>query len=160
VTRSYRLAYTDSLLAAFRPRGAQARWNSEGTVIVYTSEHPALAALEILNGWEVYANLRGYHLYRCTFETALVCETATSLDIHDRAATRTYGDAWVRKRESVALKAPSVAVAESSNYLFNPNHPDFLAKVKLEHLGPFSFDERVERLVQKSSNADGGDVPR
>jgi RES domain-containing protein len=148
--KSYRLAYTDSLLAAFRPRGARARWNREGTILVYTSEHPALAALEILNGWEVYATLAGYHLYRCTFDERLVREAPSELDILDEARTRAYGDAWARCQESVVLKVRSVVAPESYNYLLNPHHPDFSSQVTLEPLGPFGFDERVERLLQQA----------
>lgn len=118
--------------------------------MVYTSEHPALAALEILNGWEIYANLYGYHLYSCTFDDALILEAPSDLDVQDRALTRAYGDAWVRERRSIVLKVSSVVVLESYNYLINPNHPDFLPNVRLEHLGPFMFDERVEKLVQKA----------
>ena len=118
--------------------------------MVYTSEHPALAALEVLNGWEVYANLSGYYLYRCTFDDALILEAPPTLDVRDRAATRAYGDAWVGERRSVILKVGSVVVSESANYLINPNHPDFLPNVRLENMGPFRFDKRVEKLVQEA----------
>jgi len=138
------------LASAFRPRGAAARWNSEGTVLVYTAEHPALAALEILNGWEVYARLSGYHLYRCAFDAAGVLETPPDLDVRDREATRAFGDAWVQGRGRVALKVPSAAVPDAYNYLLNPDHPDFADKVRLEALGPFAFDARVEKLVQEA----------
>ena len=60
---AYRLAFTDSITTAFRPRGAPGRWNSKGTVVVYTAEHPALAALEMLTAWDVYADFGRYHLY-------------------------------------------------------------------------------------------------
>jgi len=148
--RSYRLAITDSLLAAFRPRGARARWNSEGTILVYTSEHPALAALEILGGWEVYTTLSGYHLYRCAFDEALVPAAPREIDIFDESRTRAYGDAWVRAQQSAVLKVRSVVVPESYNYLLNPHHPDFLSQVELTPLGPFVFDKRVERLIQQA----------
>ena len=85
--------------------------------MVYTAEHPALAALEILNGWEVYASLSGYYLYRCTFGAAGVLETPADLDVRDRAAARAFGDAWVQARASVALKVPSVAVPDAYNSL-------------------------------------------
>lgn len=148
--KSYRLAYTDSLLTAFRPRGAEARWNSEGTVLVYSSEHPALAVLEILAGWEMYASLSGYHLYRCNFDESLVQHATQRIDLHDKAATRNIGDAWIRQQESVVLKVPSVVIPESYNYLLNPNHPEFLRCVELELLGPFSLDERLGKLVKKA----------
>jgi RES domain-containing protein len=118
--------------------------------MVYTSEHPALAALEILNSWESYAALTGYHLYRCTFEDGPVLEAPSALDIQDKVATRAYGDAWITNRDSIMLKVRSVAAPESTNYLLNPNHPDFLSSVALEALGPFNFDERIEKLMRKA----------
>ena len=145
----YRLAFTNSLSAAFRPRGAPGRWNSEGVVVVYTAEHAALAALEILAGWEVYASLQGYSLYRCTFDEALLEDAIDDLDARDRAQTRAYGDAWVREARSVALRVPSVVAPESFNVLLNPDHPDF-RQVEVEPLGPFSFEERIAALVERA----------
>ena len=145
----YRLAFTNSLSAAFRPRGAPGRWNSEGVVVVYTAEHAALAALEILAGWEVYASLQGYSLYRCTFDEALLEDALDDLDARDRAQTRAYGDAWVREARSVALRVPSVVAPESFNMLLNPDHPDF-RQVEAEPLGPFSFEERIAALVERA----------
>ena len=118
--------------------------------MVYTAEHPALAALEILNGWEVYATLSGYFLYRCTFDAECVLGAPAELDVRNREATRAYGDAWVQARESVVLKIRSLAVSNAYNYLLNPNHPDFTAVVKLEALSAFAFDARVEKLVREA----------
>ena len=147
--KTYRLAFTGSLSAAFRPRGAPGRWNSEGVVMVYTAEHAALAALEILAGWEVYASLQGYHLYRCTIDETLLENVPGDVDVHDKAATRAYGDTWVREAQSVVLRVPSVVAPESFNVLLNPDHADF-HKVRLEPLGPFSFEERLAALVDKA----------
>jgi RES domain-containing protein len=119
--------------------------------MVYTSEHPALAALEILNGWEAYSTLSGYHLYCCLFDETLVLEARSDLDVRDKSATRNYGDAWITNRDSVVLKVSSVAIPASYNYLINPNHPDFLPRVKTEHYGLFAFDERVEKLVREAN---------
>lgn len=148
--KTYRLAFTDSLSAAFRPRGAAGRWNSQGVVLVYTAEHAALAALEILAGWEVYASLQGYRLYRCTFAETLV-EDVPELNVRDREVPRAYGDAWTRERRSVGLRVPSVVAPESFNVLLNPDHPAF-HQVRLEPLGPFSFEERLAALRERAKD--------
>ncbi len=119
--------------------------------MVYTAEHPALAALEILSGWEVYTSLSGYHLYRCTFSEEDVLASPDDLDITDRQATRTFGDAWVREKKSTVLSVGSVVVPEATNYLLNPEHPDFVS-VELEALGPFTFDARIEKLIQEAKS--------
>ena len=150
---TYRLAFTDSLMSAFRPRGAPARWNSKGVVIVYTSEHVALSALEILHGWETYPTLKGYHLFSSTFSEELIATAPQDVDLEDRDATRTYGDAWVESRNSLALRVASVVVPRSFNYLLNPNHPAFHDAVELQHLGPFAFDSRVEKLVEAAKRS-------
>jgi RES domain-containing protein len=151
---SYRLAFTDSLMTAFKPRGAPGRWNSAGVVMVYSSEHQALAALEILNSWETYTALDGYHAYSASFDESLV-ETAdlTGIDIFDRSVTQKIGDTWVSNRSSVVLRVASVVVPIGVNYLLNPNHPDFYTGVQLTALGPFRFDRRIEQLLQSAKES-------
>src|SRR5690606_13525917 len=91
LTLTYRLAFTDSLTRAFRPRGAEARWNSEGVPVIYTAEHPALAALEILNAWQQYSDLTGYSLYLCRLDPDAIINAAPelkalSVDVRDLRA--------------------------------------------------------------------------
>ena len=152
---AHRLAFTDSLMTAFKPRGAEARWNSAGVVMVYTSEHLALAALEILNYWEVYDRLEGYHAFSASFDQGLVEEPDLSgVNIVERAEARAVGDAWIARRSSVALRVPSVTIPRATNYLLNPNHPDFYEAVRLEAFGPFQFDARVVALIDTARRAD------
>ena len=46
-------------------------------------------------------------------------------DISARAELQQLGSAWERKRTSAVLAVPSAVVPAESNYLLNPNHPDF-----------------------------------
>ena len=154
---TYRLAFTDSLMTAFKPRGAPARWNNEGVVMAYTSEHPALAAFEILNYWEEYSSLDAYSLFSSTFETSLAKELEIQPEgLLDLDTTRTKGDDWIASRSSVALRVPSVAIPLSFNYLLNPNHPDFYVGVRLEGHGSFAFDARVRKLITSVKKTVGG----
>jgi len=117
--------------------------------VVYTAEHAALAALEILAGWEVYASLQGYSLYRCTFDSALIETVSTDVDIRRKDMTQAYGDAWVDEARSVALRVPSRVAPESFNLLLNPDHAEF-HEVRLEPLGPFDFEARIAALVERA----------
>lgn len=149
---AFRLAFADSVATAFSPRGAEGRWNSRGTVVVYTAEHPALAVLEIMTAWNDYQDFSGYHLYRCEFDAAMVEDLVErvvrgSVDPTDRATTRAFGDLWTMERRSVALRVPSVVAPHSHNYLLNPAHPDFEDAVARQGLGPLRFDPRLVELV-------------
>ena len=46
-------------------------------------------------------------------------------DISARAELQQIGSAWERERTSAVLAVPSAVVPAESNYLLNPNHPDF-----------------------------------
>ena len=156
---AYRLAYTDSVTAAFRPRGAAGRWNSRGTVVVYTAEHPALAALELLTAWDDYEDFRNYHLYRCELPEGVVFDAVPDIqqqrmDIHDLQATRQYGDAWAKSNATAVLRVPSAVSMFSYNYLLNPDHPDSDRVVVRTLLGPFRYDERLLTLMNRARRPD------
>ncbi len=152
---TYRLAFTDSIAAAFRPRGAPGRWNSKGTIVVYTAEHPALAALELLAAWADYEDFGRYHLYRCRIGEDAVLDAsprlaASGLELGDLGATRAFGDAWVASKEAAALRVPSVMAPFSYNYLLNPDHPDFESRIEREAIGPFRYDARLLELLESA----------
>ena len=134
------------------------RWHTaaKGKRIVYLSEHPALALIEVL------ANLKGnprlfpdaYRLMKIavddqTFSQAL---TATSLpeDWRDTIDhTRQIGDAWLTARASPLLAVPSAPSPESSNYLLNPLHPD-ARSLTVEWSKWVSYDKRLFHLHDDS----------
>ena len=154
---AYRLAFTDLVTTAFRTRGAPGRWNSKGTALVYSAEHPALAALEMLTAWDAYVDFGGYHLYRCEIDDDALLDAVPDvrsgrLDVQDVEATRQCGDAWVEGRRSVALRVPSVVSAASYNYLLNPDHPDFDRSTRRSYLGPYRYDGRLLELLDRAKS--------
>ena len=128
------------------PAPAQARWNGAGVRVAYASEHPALAALELLGYWNNYPRMRGYRLFSANVPDGDVQEAGAGVDPHDYAQTRPYGDAWVREARSLALRVPSVVIPLSHNVLVNPAHPRFGALTYTDH-GEFEYDERVSALL-------------
>lgn len=108
------------------------RWHSGGTPIVYLSEHPALSLLEV----RVHLNLNmdklpsSFQLLKVEFDYDAVATQelmASSLSEQWRESysyTQPIGDQWLEQGSSVLLKVPSAVLPESSNYLFNPLHPD------------------------------------
>jgi RES domain-containing protein len=141
-----RLAHTENILQAFNPGGGEARWNAQGIKIGYSSENAALAVLEVLNHWESYPSLSGYHLYHLTIDESHIEIPDLDLDrLRDKTYTRAFGGKWIKEVRSPILRVPSILVPEY-NYLFNPAHSSFFANAKLEPYGPYQYDDRTLKL--------------
>jgi RES domain-containing protein len=108
------------------------RWHNaeKNKRIVYLSEHPAVALLEVL------ANLRGdprlfpdaYLLLKIAVDESTFAATASLLTLpqnwrDDLPLTRREGDSWLADARSALLAVPSAPSPESLNYLLNPRHP-------------------------------------
>lgn len=57
---------------------------------------------------------------------------------------QSFGGAWLRRADTLAMKIPSVIVPEESNFVINPQHPEY-SQVQLTVLRPFSFDQRLAK---------------
>ena len=117
--------------------------------MVYTGEHPATAALEILVHVKRAQLLRDhYSMVAAEVPDALV----RSLDLgalpegwdapEEITASTGIGDAWFDQRVSVALTVPSVVIRGQFNVLLNPLHPDW-PQVTVYEAEPFVFDPRL-----------------
>lgn len=139
---------------AFTGHGAKlygGRWNSKGRSMVYVSQSRALAMLEIL----VHINPQpitalNYVAFSVEWEDRLT----RWLDPADLpaewreeppgASTMRLGDQWARERLSAALAVPSAIIPEETNFLLNPDHPDFNL-IRLGAARPFLLDNRLVR---------------
>jgi RES domain-containing protein len=112
---------------------ANGRWHTAARAkrIVYLSEHPSLALIEVL------VNLKGNpRLFPDRYQMLQVTVPAdvTVDEVHpgslveggqdDFQTTRNLGDQWLKDQRTALLKVPSAPSPESFNYLLNPNHPD------------------------------------
>jgi len=108
------------------------RWHTaaKGKRIVYLSEHPAVALLEVL------ANLKGnphlfpdaYRLMHIAVPDPIWALAQPVGDLPDDwreniNQTRQMGDNWLAAADSVLLRVPSAPSPESFNCLLNPLHP-------------------------------------
>ena len=131
---AWRLVKIRYAAAAFDGEGARlygGRFNSVGTPVVYTSGTLALAELEILVNLPTPKLLETYVAFRLAFDESLV----ESLPLQalpgnwrtdpTPQAVKNVGDHWARAMRSLVLKVPSAVVPAESNFLINPNHPDF-----------------------------------
>lgn len=142
MTEAWRLVKARYADSAFSGEGARlygGRFNSVGTVMVYTAGSLALAQLEILVNLPTEKLLQTYAAFRLRFDAALV-ETLSLDELPDSwrrnpvpQSVKNTGDRWIEAARSVVLQVPSAVVPSESNYLINPNHPGFK---RVEITGP------------------------
>jgi RES domain-containing protein len=124
------------------------RWNLEGSPVIYTSESPTLAALEVMvhHGGipEDYVAIRISIPEGLLIACLDLDEGWTDLMPID--ATALQGSEWVRSGQSAILRVPSATMSSSGfNYIINPNHPDF---PKLEFaFVELRFDDRLRPRI-------------
>jgi len=130
------------------PRLAGGRWNSRGTRVVYLGSSASLALLEVLVHLEWEDVLSAYCLFSVSFDESLLSTVEVEGLPSGWASgaplveTRLIGDQWVRDGRSTLLEVPSAIVPHETNYLLNPEHPDF-AKITIGPPVPFPIDERL-----------------
>lgn len=145
-------------LAGVGGERADGRWHTgaRGKRIVYLSEHPALALIEIL------ANLKGdpklfpdaYQLIKAfapdSVSADAVSAAALSQDWRTNLPrTQSIGDAWLAAKTSALLTVPSLPAPESTNYLLNPLHPD-ARHLAIDWCKWISYDKRLFHLHESA----------
>ncbi|WP_035347184.1 RES family NAD+ phosphorylase [Edaphobacter aggregans] len=148
---AYRIA--DSRHPIFDATGAMlhgGRWNSVGVRAIYAAETYAGALLEVL----VHANLsqppKHHRVVRIHIPEKTKVETVSAADVsgwdaEDMAASRGFGDRWVRENRTAVLRVPSlVTLGRENNIVFNPLHPQF-AVIRAEDPEPVHWDARLFR---------------
>ncbi len=117
--------------------------------MVYASEHPAVAALELLVHLKRAQLLRDhYSVIAAEVPDALIRSLDPSAlpegwnTPEEGAASTAIGDTWFGERISVALRVPSVVMRGQFNVLLNPLHPDW-PQVSVHEAEPFLFDPRL-----------------
>jgi RES domain-containing protein len=127
---------------------AGGRWHYPGQPVVYLSENPASALLEVCVHTAANEVPPEFTLLRIEgpdlrtpsiMETGLPENWRALLDV-----TRNIGTDWLRKNETVLLKIPSAIVPQTNNFLFNPLHPDASGFQIAEALS-YPFDNRLKQ---------------
>jgi RES domain-containing protein len=159
VITSWRITTVRYSEAAFDGEGARiygGRWNSRGVRVVYTSSSAALAALELLVRAGRKKPLTDYVLFACSFDEPLVEEVERKQLPSDwktappPVGLHAFGDAWIESGSSPVLRVPSAVIETESNYLLNPEHPDF-GRIEIKDPIPFSLDLRLLPGIHPSS---------
>jgi RES domain-containing protein len=108
---------------------ASGRWHNRGIPIVYLSESPALAMLEVLVHFELDLSEipTNYQLLEVDYNQRIGMSHLHKNSLpegwqNDLELTRAIGDEWLISSSSLLLRVPSAVVPHSYNYLFNPRH--------------------------------------
>ncbi|MDB6127047.1 MAG: hypothetical protein JWM35_943 [Verrucomicrobia bacterium] len=128
------------------------RWNSAGVRVVYCSRTLAMAMTE------KYVHLPKpvpTALKFISFEIDfgdLAVDSASKLPsdwaaFPPSASSQKVGDAWVAAGRTAILAVPSAIIPKETNYLLNPQHPDF-RKIRISKPEPFVFEDRITRLQE------------
>ncbi len=128
---------------------ADGRWHTaaRGKRIVYLSEHPAVALIEVL------ANLKGnpelfpdrYRLMKINVADDVSTEVLDSVTLEPR----TIGDRWLVEKRTALLAVPSFPSPESLNYLLNPLHPD-ARKLAIDWCKWLQYDKRLFHVTERA----------
>lgn len=128
---------------------ASGRWHTRGRPIVYCSETPAAALLEILVHFEI--DVRDlpakYRLLKLRAPDDLVVEHLTTATlppdwIERTDLTRATGDRWLQAARSPLLRVRSAVVPETFTVLLNPTHRD-AGQVAVAQVSEHAIDPRL-----------------
>jgi RES domain-containing protein len=123
---------------------ADGRWHLRGTPVVYCSDHPSTALLEVIVHFRRFKLPDTYQLLRI--------EAGDEVRVHapespanwqtNLEVTRELGSAFVSANADPLMRIPSVVMPQAFNYLLNPAHPD-ATQFKILQSWRYPFDSRL-----------------
>jgi RES domain-containing protein len=128
------------------------RWHEKGNLVIYTSEHASLAAWEKIVHVASFENLPdNLLLVKIEIPDGIEIQTVPQKvlvkgwdNFPFTNETVNYGTTFLRKKEHLALKVPSVIIPDEHNIILNPLHPD-IQSCKIISATRFIFDLRVQK---------------
>jgi RES domain-containing protein len=133
-------------------KGAQksgGRWNSKGTLMIYTGMTRALCATEIAVHTPLGIVPEDYTISSIQLPntTRILRPVAALLPANWKTfphpnSTQLLGDQFIADGRYLVMQVPSAVVQGEFNFLINPAHKDF-KKVKILKTEAFTFDQRL-----------------
>jgi len=148
---AWRIVRASRSNTAFTGEGAWrygGRWNSPGVHVVYVSEHQSTAAFEVFANRVPFILEEKYKAFHLEWPDSLTeIFPIRKLPANWRvtpppAETMEIGDRWVQERRSAVLALPSAISPADTNFLLNPEHPDF-KRIRIHPPINFNFDARL-----------------
>lgn len=126
-----------------------ARWNREGTAVIYTSESRSLATLETLVHMTYPELPRGWKIVSIGVPKSIVPKeikiSSLPPDWHHHLAPpllAEIGTKWAVSMESLLLRVPSAVEKHEFNIIINPQHPG-IKFVNIIEVEDYVFDDRL-----------------
>jgi RES domain-containing protein len=153
--RIYRLVKKRYAVMAFSGAGAlryPGRWHLAGTPVVYATDQPSSALLEVLVHTEA-SELVTHPLVLFSIDLdperhLIGLPPGHRIDGMSGQrwshATQRFGTNWAERQSSVVLGVPSAVVPLQTNFLINPLHPHF-GELIVSGPDPFPIDPRLAR---------------
>jgi len=115
--------------------------------MIYTAGSLSLAAMEMLVNLDAEQVLNAYMSIPVTFDDDL-CKRLNPQHLPADwashpipSATRDMGMAWAQSKSSPVLAVPSAVVQIETNFLLDPQHPEF-PKIRIGSAEAFGYDPR------------------
>jgi RES domain-containing protein len=124
---------------------ASGRWHKAERRIVYTSDHPASALLELIVHLDPLAKPKFCQLLKIYIPESVATLGTPPLPNtwqNTSSVTQDIGNLWLDRNATAVFKVPSAIVPESTNYLINPLHAD-ASKISIESIQTVPLDERL-----------------
>jgi RES domain-containing protein len=151
MTSAWRIVRASRANTAFTGEGPWrygGRWNSPGVRVVYVSEHQSTAAFEIFVHRVPFILEEKYKAFHLQWPDSLTeISLVKNLPVTWRISpppqeTQVIGDRWVRERRSAVLALPSAISPADTNFLLDPEHPDF-RRIRIAPPVDYEFDPRL-----------------
>ena len=122
----------------------EGRWHSRGTPIVYCTDHPSTALLEILVHATRYTVPDYYQLLEIEVPNDIETFAPTIAMNWDRDAdeTRRIGARFIADGIFALMNVPSVIMPKARNFLLNPAHAD-AGQIRIVETYRYPFDSRL-----------------
>jgi RES domain-containing protein len=124
------------------------RWNSPGVRVVYVSEHQSTAALEVFANRVPFILDEKYKAFHLQWPDRLteIFPVAKLPGDWKRSppplAALEIGNSWAHAQRSAVLALPSAISPADTNFLLNPQHPDF-EQIRIAPPVDYDFDPRL-----------------
>ena len=140
--------YSDNISGESSRKQRSNRWNSYGTPMLYTSDSPALCAVEMYQYIPPSFVPLDYSLLKIEIPDAdpLLVDGSFFTDpnwIYNTKTTQSIGDYFINENKYLIMKVPCAMITDHCfNYLINPMHEDF-KEVKILETLSFPVDGKL-----------------